>query len=124
MRALICTTVLAAGLAIQAGQTTKRSFDQSAHPELPVPLPGSPSIDGRSADPNGVEPLSVLQMRRIVEIDRKKKIGEDTTKLVQLATELKAAVDKTTKDQMSLEVIHKAEQIEKVAHDLKERMRG
>ena len=35
-----------------------------------------------------------------------------------------AAVDKTTKDQMSLEVIHKAEQIEKVAHDLKERMRG
>lgn len=55
--------------------------------------------------------------------DRQKKIAEDSAKLLQMANELKAEVDKTTKDQMSLEVIRKADEIEKFAHDLKLRMK-
>jgi len=56
--------------------------------------------------------------------DRQKKIAEDSAKLLQMANDLKAEVDKTTKDQMSLEVIRKADEIEKFAHDLKLRMKS
>jgi hypothetical protein len=40
--------------------------------------------------------------------------------LLKLATELKAEVDKTTKDTLSLSVIRKADEIEKMAHGVKE----
>jgi hypothetical protein len=56
-------------------------------------------------------------------IERKKQISDDSAKLLKLATELKGEVDKTTKDTLSLGVIHKADEIEKLAHDLKEKMK-
>jgi hypothetical protein len=56
-------------------------------------------------------------------VERKKQISDDSTKLLKLATELKGEVDKTTKDTLSLGVIHKADEIEKLAHDLKEKMK-
>lgn len=56
--------------------------------------------------------------------DRQKKIAEDSAKLLKMANELKAEVDKTTKDTMSLEVIRKADEIERFAHDLKLRMKS
>jgi hypothetical protein len=43
---------------------------------------------------------------------------------LQLATELKAAVDKSNKNELSLDVVKKADDIEKLAHDVKQRMRG
>ena len=52
------------------------------------------------------------------------KLVEDTQKLLVLANELKAEVDKSTKDTMSLDVIRKADEIEKLAHSVKERMKG
>ena len=55
--------------------------------------------------------------------ERKKQISEDTAKMLKLAADLKAEVDKTTKDTLSLSVIRKAGEIEKLAHDLKEKMK-
>jgi hypothetical protein len=49
---------------------------------------------------------------------------EDADKLVQLAAALRDDVDKTTKDEMSVPTIKKAAEIEKLAHDVKERMKG
>ena len=40
-----------------------------------------------------------------------------------MATDLKAEVDKTTKDTLSLSVIRKADEIEKLAHSVKEKMK-
>lgn len=54
---------------------------------------------------------------------RQKQLSDETAKLLQAATELKAAVDKSNKNQMSLEVIRKADEVEKLAHDLKLKMR-
>ena len=56
--------------------------------------------------------------------ERQKQLSDETAKLLQLATELKAAVDKSNKNQMSLEVIRKADDVEKLAHDLKLKMRS
>jgi len=55
--------------------------------------------------------------------ERKKQIADDTAKLLKLATDLKAEVDKTNKDTLSLGVIRKADEIEKLAHIVKEKMK-
>ena len=55
--------------------------------------------------------------------ERKKQIEEDSARLLKLATELKAEVDKTNKDTLSLTVIRKADEIEKLAHNVKEKMK-
>jgi hypothetical protein len=48
----------------------------------------------------------------------------DTAKLLSLATELKEQVGKTNQNVMSLDVIKKADEIEKLAKNVKERMKG
>jgi hypothetical protein len=55
--------------------------------------------------------------------ERKKQIADDSAKLLKLATELKSEVDNTSKDTLSLSVIRKADEIEKLAHGVKEKMK-
>lgn len=55
---------------------------------------------------------------------RQDELKRDTDKLFQLATELKQYVDKTNEDVLSIEVLKKAEEIEKLAHSVRERMKG
>ena len=54
---------------------------------------------------------------------RRKQIADDAAKLLQLATELKAEVDKTDKDTLSLQVIRKADTIEKLAKSVTEKIK-
>lgn len=56
--------------------------------------------------------------------ERLQEIKRDTDKLLELATELKAYVDKTNENMLSLDVINKAEQIEKLAHSVKDKMKA
>lgn len=56
-------------------------------------------------------------------LERKRQIAADTAKLLELANDLKQEVDKTDKDTMSLDVIKKAETIEKLAKSVKEKMK-
>lgn len=55
---------------------------------------------------------------------RQLQLKRDTDKLLQLTNELKEYVDKTNENILSLEVIRKAEEIEKLAKSVKERMKG
>ena len=48
----------------------------------------------------------------------------DADKLLQLATELKEDVDSSTKNELSVTTVKKAAEIEKLAHEVKERMKG
>lgn len=54
---------------------------------------------------------------------RQQDIRNDTDKLFQLATELKAAVDKSNENLLSLDVVRKADEVEKLAHRVKEKMK-
>jgi hypothetical protein len=56
-------------------------------------------------------------------MERRRQIADDSARLLKLATDLKAEVDKTTKDTLSLGVIRKADEIERLAHDVKEKMK-
>jgi hypothetical protein len=54
-----------------------------------------------------------------VNVEPKKQIVDDSARLLKLATDLKAEVDKTTEDTLSLAVIRKADALEKLAHNVK-----
>jgi spore coat polysaccharide biosynthesis protein SpsF (cytidylyltransferase family) len=55
---------------------------------------------------------------------RQAELKRDTDKLYRLANELKQYVDKTNENVLSLEVLKKAEEIEKLAHSVKDKMKG
>lgn len=63
------------------------------------------------------------RMAREANKKRQQDIREQTDKLFQLATELKAAVDKSNENLLSLDVIRKADEVEKLAKKVKEKMR-
>ena len=55
---------------------------------------------------------------------RQADLKRDTEKLLKLATELKQSVDKTNESTLSVDVVKKAEEIEKLAHRVKDKMKG
>jgi hypothetical protein len=64
------------------------------------------------------------EMARKRNLQRQDELKKDTEKLLELATELKQSVDKTDENTLSLEVIKKAEEIEKLAKSVKDKMKG
>lgn len=88
------------------------------NPTLPPqnPLPGE--------KPGAENPTLPDTDKKILE-DNDKDIKKKVERLYQLATELKDAVDKTDSSKvMSLDLIRKAEEIEKLARDIKNRSKG
>ena len=55
--------------------------------------------------------------------DRQEQIRRDTTKLFQLSAELKDSVDKMDANMLSLDMVKKAEAVEKQAKNVKNKMR-
>jgi hypothetical protein len=74
-----------------------------------------------SRDPEQTRMLR--EMSRDRNAVRQKEIVEDTNQLMDLVKQLKDAVDKSSKDQLSLSVVNTATEIEKLAKVVKERMR-
>jgi len=56
-------------------------------------------------------------------VERRRQIADDSAKILELANELKKEIDKTDKDTLSINVIRKAEMIEKLAKGVKEKMK-
>jgi hypothetical protein len=87
-------------------------------------MPGMGSPLGND-DVTGVRnPRTDEELEKMRNNERQKKLIADTDRLLALANELKADMDKTNKDMLSLDVIHKADEIEKLAHSVKEKMKG
>ena len=56
--------------------------------------------------------------------ERQAQLQRDTDNLVKLANELKQSVDKSNENTLSLDVVKKAEEIEKLAHSVREKMKA
>jgi hypothetical protein len=84
-----------------------------------------PPVNGQVAPP---EDENVAKQRKEMEkkanLERQAELKRDTDKLFQLSTELKQYVDKTNENVLSLDVLKKADEIEKLAHSVKVKMRG
>lgn len=55
---------------------------------------------------------------------QQKQLADDTAKLYALANELKADLDKSGKDTLSLSVIRKAQEVERLAHKVRDEMKA
>jgi hypothetical protein len=65
-----------------------------------------------------------MKQERIRIAERQKRLEADTEKLVARTTALKEQVNESNKDILSLDMIKKADEIEKLAHSVKERIKG
>ena len=86
----------------------------------PAAPASAPQFEGPQ-DPSQKE----MQDRMLKAANKKRQqdIRDDTDKLFQLATELKAAVDKSNEHLLSLDVVKKADEVEKLAKKVKEKMK-
>lgn len=121
-RALLSGVLLAALLSIPAaGQ---------ASGQAPSQAPGQPAAPGSGFPPqiqaSDQETQDRIQkdMAKKANQERQAQLKRDTEHLLKMATELKQYVDKTNENTLSMEVIRKAEEIEKLAHSVKEKMKG
>jgi len=101
-------------------------FPQSPISKQGQQVPGMPPGPGVSNpnEPNPLDPHREEKQADLRNSDRQKRLVADTDKLLALATDLKEQVDKTDKQILSVDVIKKADEIEKLAHSVKERMKG
>jgi hypothetical protein len=116
----ITTWVLAGGLmlimasAVRAQQPVVPKVDATtSEPSI------LPAMDGSQTN---LAPDLAERQEKLLNSSRQKRLVLDTQRLVALANELKAAVDKSDKDTLSLDVIRKADEVEKLAHSVKEKM--
>jgi hypothetical protein len=84
------------------------------------PIPGADNAAGQTQQD--------AEMERQLAIARQKKrfddVKRESQKLLELATELKQYVDRSGEGVLSLEVVRKAEEMEKLARQVKNNMRG
>ena len=76
---------------------------------------------------NGVDPVKSrmeMQAMQRENQDRQVALKRDTDKLLALATELKENVDRTNSNILSMDVVKKAQEIEKLAKSVKDKMKG
>jgi hypothetical protein len=111
---------VAAGiLFIAMAPAVSDGVQQNQIPRLPPEL-------NRVPDSNQANQINDQQAKKdsfeAANTERKKQISADSAKLLKLAAELKSEVDKTNKDTLSVGVIRKADEIEKLAHSIKEKM--
>ena len=89
-------------------------------------MPGSTrGVQGPPTDdPEQTRRSMEEQVNRSRNAERQKRLEMDTEKLLSLANELKEQVGKTNKDILSVDVIKKADEIEKLAKSVKDRMKS
>ena len=105
------------------GYPTQRSGPPPPPPMQPIGIPDSRDPRVTTADDAAMRAAADKQARMRND-DRQKRLVSDTEKLLQLATQLHNDVAKTDKNVLSLDVIRRAEEIERLAHGVKDRMKG
>src|SRR6185437_2577738 len=77
-------------------------------------------VDDSPQTPQSLE----MQQARARNAERQKQLVADTQKLVALANQLQDEVSKSNKDMLSLDVVRKADEIDKLARTVRDRMRN
>ena len=88
-------------------------------PQAPDPLNPMGKSDGDPIVGRAEEKQVIVR-----NTERQRRLIADTDKLLVLATELKLDVEKTDKNILSVDVVKKADEIERLAKSVKDRMKG
>lgn len=122
----MCAALLLAGAWIAvsgAGLHTISASQMQQQP--PTPSTQLPTVFGQPGEPSDpMERQRQERMEKARNVDRQKHLVQDTDKLLALAKELKEEVDKSDKNTLSVDVVKKAGEIEKLAKSVKDRMRS
>jgi len=116
---LFCSPAPSAG---QQSGPTKDPPVAEVSAAAPEPQIGRPPFPPEEKDPM----FQDMEKRRKKELNKARftELKRDTDKLLELATELKTHVDKSDENMLSVDVLKKTEQIEKLAKSVREKMKG
>ena len=89
-----------------------------------APSPRSPGSIPSSGDADETQERLARDVAKKANLSRQALLKADTDRLLKLAVELKDSVDKSNANVLSLDVVKKAEEIEKLAHSVKDKMKG
>lgn len=129
----VATTALS-GFSLGTGQSQSAAQSAAAKPE-PTPVPGQQAKTGdpkpvadaaSSTAANAATPATDADTAKLSPAKQKAKdqLAQDTARLYELANELKVEMDKSTKDTLSLNVIRKADEVEKMAKKVRAEMKA
>jgi len=119
--------VSGAGLRMGSGvvEAQQRSGGQ---PKVPPTMQNGPATLPTLDSPAlGTDPMHAhMDEERVKAMndDRQKRLAADIDRLQELTNQLKSDLDKTNKDELSMVVMRKAAEIEKLAHDVQSRMKN
>jgi hypothetical protein len=118
----LTTSILTQPSAIAASAQAKDSqVDSTAPPPGPYQAQHGSTVN---QDRDQAQAEFERQAKIAANKKRQQELKRDTDKLLQLATDLKASVDRSNENILSLDVIKKAEQIEKLAKSVKDKMKA
>ena len=88
------------------------------------PIAMTPGID--LPQTSTTRPLTQIERQAMIQMehDRQLALKRDTDKLLEMATDLKQSVDRTDSGILSVDVIKRAQEIEKLAKSVREKMKG
>jgi hypothetical protein len=81
-------------------------------------------MSGRKGGRDLVDIFHAQEMAKMRNEDRQKRLVTDTDKLLAVATDLKAQVEQSSPETLSVDTMKKIDEIERLAHSVKERMKG
>ena len=124
-RSLRCGLMVGCGVLLCGGIAPREAGAQSNGPNIDKPylLPEANNLPDANTQMQMRDTKVKQQSFDEANAERKKELSDESAQLLTLAMALKAEVDKTNKDMLSLNVIRKADEIEKLAHNVKEKMK-
>jgi hypothetical protein len=90
----------------------------------PPAVPAAADPSAPPTEPDESERRMARNMAKKANLERQAQLKTDTDKLFRLSQELKEYVDKSNENVLSLSVLRKAEEIEKLARSVKDKMKG
>jgi hypothetical protein len=99
-------------------------FPLSSFAQRQAGPPPPPDLTHPAGPEDEMHAKAEREMAKKANHERQAALQRDTAKLLELSTQLKDDVDKSTENTLSMDVIKKAEEIEKLAHSVKEKMKG
>lgn len=114
MRDRYCLIILLALFFVPGSARTGHAQLPTQHPDANTPM----------TDEDDARARLTHDMEKKAAKERAAALKSDTDKLLKLSIELKSYVDKSNENVLSVDVVKKAEEIEKLAKSVKDKMKG
>lgn len=125
LRTFVALLLVTLGLTVAAPRLGARQAAQPQVTTTNIARPASaPPISFSGPETETTLLRQQIEQAKLAMDERHKRMVSDADKLLALATALKSEVDKSTKYETSAAAVRRAAEIEKLAHDVKDRMRN